>query len=165
MSEFLSRLKNALTKTSSKISSSIERLFIKKRLDDETLQELEDVLLCSDIGTKVSSEIIGYLRKRKFNKEVTPEEVKEDLSLIIQEILDQQDHSFSLVEGKLNIILVCGVNGNGKTTTIGKMASLYSSAGKKVSFGFNLASASKEVSLRGPSSVVTVYFFKGQKKF
>ena len=64
----LSRLKNALTKTSSKIGSGIEHLLIKKKLDEATLEELEDLLLFADVGTTVSSEIIASLRKHKFNK-------------------------------------------------------------------------------------------------
>ena len=128
----LSRLKNALTKTSSKIGSGLEHLLIKKKLDDTTLEELEDLLLFADVGTSVSSEIIASLRKRKFNKEVTSEEIKEDLSEIIQGVLDRQNHDFQISNEGLNVILVCGVNGNGKTTTIGKMASAYVADGKKV---------------------------------
>ncbi len=128
----LSRLKNALTKTSSKIGSGIEHLLIKKKLDESTLEELEDLLLFADVGTTVSSEIIASLRKHKFNKEVTSEEIKEDLGQIIQGILDRQDHDFHLPNNGLNVVLVCGVNGNGKTTTIGKMVSSYIADGKKV---------------------------------
>lgn len=132
MAGLLGRLKNALTKTSSKIGSGIEHLLVKKKLDENTLEELEDLLLFADVGTVVSSEIIATLRKHKFNKEVTSEEIKEDLSQIIQEILDRQEHDFYLPNSGLNVILVCGVNGNGKTTTIGKMASSYTASGKKV---------------------------------
>lgn len=128
----LGRLKSALTKTSSKIGSGIEHLLIKKKLDNATLEELEDLLLCADVGMVVSSEIIDSLRKRKFNKEVTSDEIKNDLSQIIQEILDRQNHYFQISNEGLNVILVCGVNGNGKTTTIGKMASSYVADGKKV---------------------------------
>ena len=132
MTGFFSKLKSALSKTSSKIGSGIEHLFIKKKLDDNTLEDIEDLLLMADIGTNVSSLIIDALRKHKFDKEVTSEEIKNDLSKIIEEILNQQDHSFKLEEGRLNIVLVCGVNGNGKTTTIGKMASNSVTQGKKV---------------------------------
>ena len=128
----LGRLKNALTKTSGKIGSRIEHLLIKKKLDEATLEELEDLLLFADVGTTVSSEIIASLRKHKFNKEVTSEEIKEDLGQIIQGILDRQDHDFHLPNSGLNVVLVCGVNGNGKTTTVGKMASSYIADGKKV---------------------------------
>jgi fused signal recognition particle receptor len=132
MTGFFSKLKSALSKTSSKIGSGIEHLFIKKKLDDNTLEEIEDLLLMADIGTSVSRLIIEALRRHKFDKEVTSEEIKNDLSKIIEEILSQQDHSFKLEDDKLNIILVCGVNGNGKTTTIGKMAANNVAQGKKV---------------------------------
>jgi fused signal recognition particle receptor len=128
----LNRLKDALTKTSSKIGSGIEHLLIKKRLDESTLEELEELLLFADVGAVVSSEIVASLRKRKFDKEVTPEEIKDDLSQIIQEILDRQEHGFNLSDNQLNVVLVCGVNGNGKTTTIGKLAASYIADGKKV---------------------------------
>lgn len=132
MSGLLSRLKNALSKTSNKIGSGIEHLFIKRKLDQATLDELEDLLIFADVGTKVSGDIITSLKKNKFDKEVSSEEIKQDLSLIIEQILQQQDHNFILNSSGLNIILVCGVNGNGKTTTIGKMAASYANAGKKV---------------------------------
>jgi len=126
------RLKTALSKTSSKISSGIEHLFIKKKLDDATLEELEDLLLFADVGTKVSGEIISSLRKHKFGKEVTAEEIKQDLCQLIEQILATQNHEFKIIPNILNVILVCGVNGNGKTTTIGKMAASYVADGKKV---------------------------------
>jgi fused signal recognition particle receptor len=125
-------LKVALSKTSSKIGKSIEDLLVKKKLDEKTLEELEDLLLSADVGVKVSSDIIASLRRHKFNKEVDSEEIKQDLSQLIEQILSQQDHSFKIKQTGLNIILVCGVNGNGKTTTIGKLAASYVASGKKV---------------------------------
>ncbi len=132
MPGLLSKLKNALSKTSSKIGSGVEHLFIKRKLDQDTLNKLEDLLLFADLGTKVSSTIISSLKKSKFDKEVSPEEIKRDLSLIIEQILNHHDHSFKLNFDGLNVILVSGVNGNGKTTTIGKMAASYVNKGKKV---------------------------------
>lgn len=132
MTGLFSKLKAALSNTSNKIGNSIDHLFIKKKLDSETLEELEDLLLFADIGTELSSKIIATLKQRKFNKEVTSDEIKEDLSNIIEEILTKQDHNFQIKPEGLNIVLVCGVNGNGKTTTIGKMSSLYAATGKKV---------------------------------
>lgn len=131
MSSFFSKLKSALTKTSSKISAGIEHIFIKKKLDQETLDDLEELLIASDTGAAVASDIVGTLKKRKFDKEVSPEEVKLELAGIIEEILGKSDHKFNLKSG-LNIILVIGVNGNGKTTSIGKLADYYAKEGKKV---------------------------------
>jgi fused signal recognition particle receptor len=132
MAGLFGRLKTALSKTSGKISSGIEHLFVKKKLDDATLEELEDLLLFADVGTRVSGEIITSLRKHKFDKEVTAEEIKQDLCQLIEQILLTQNHEFKITSHSLNIILVCGVNGNGKTTTIGKMAASYVADGKKV---------------------------------
>lgn len=132
MTSFLSKLKSALSKTSNKIGSGLEHIFIKRRLDTQVLQELEDVLLMADVGTNVTTEIIDYIKKHKFNKEVTTEEIKQDLADIIESILAKQNHKFEMPDDKLNIILVCGVNGNGKTTSIGKLASNDVKNGKKV---------------------------------
>lgn len=132
MSGLFGRLKSALSKTSSKIGGGLEHLFVKRKLDDATLEELEDLLLVSDVGIKAASDIISALKAKKFNKEITSEEIRQDLAQLIAAGLDQQNHEFILKAGKLNIILVCGVNGNGKTTTIGKLASNYKAEGKKV---------------------------------
>jgi fused signal recognition particle receptor len=126
------KLKDALIKTSSKIGSGIDHLFIKKKLDDAALDELHDLLISTDTGVATASTIIDILRKRKFNKEVSSEEIKLELANIISDILKKQNYEFLINENKLNIILFCGVNGNGKTTTIGKMAAIYTAQGKKV---------------------------------
>ena len=131
MSGFFNKLKSALSKTSSKISIGIENIFVKKKLDAETLTALEELLISSDTGIKVAAQIIELLRSKKFDKEITSEDIKHELALIITGIMDKFEHKFQLNEG-LNIILVCGVNGNGKSTSIGKLASLYIRAGKKV---------------------------------
>lgn len=132
MSGLFGRLKSALSKTSSKIGGGLEHLFVKRKLDNATLEELEDLLLLSDVGIKAAGDIISALKAKKFNKEITSDEIKQDLAQLITAGLDQQNHEFILNTGKLNIILVCGVNGNGKTTTIGKLASNYKAEGKKV---------------------------------
>lgn len=135
MAGLFSKLKSALTKTSSKISDGIEHIFVKKRLDEEALEDLEDILLTSDVGASVSGLIIDKIRKKKFEAEITADRIKEELASIISEELEKQDHSFELIKPELGpvVILVCGVNGNGKTTSIGKLANLYKSQGFKVS--------------------------------
>ncbi|MFK8040688.1 MAG: signal recognition particle-docking protein FtsY [Rickettsiaceae bacterium] len=130
-------LKKALTKSSSKISDGIESIFSKKRLDDETLEELEELLILSDMSSNAASELIEKLRKTKFNKEISADEIKSELALLIKDILtenisDQDCLELQIHANKLNVILVCGVNGNGKTTTIGKLANYFCSNGKKV---------------------------------
>lgn len=125
------RLKSALVKTSNKISEGIDRIFIKKALDQESLEQFEELLLFADVGATCSRDIIEILKKRKFDKEVTAEEIKKDLASIVEEMLKTQTHEFNLQNG-LNVVLICGVNGSGKTTTIGKLAHFYTSIGKKV---------------------------------
>ena len=126
------KLKSALSKTSDKIKDSIDHVFVKQKLDAETLQELEDVLLSSDVGINVTEKIIDSLKKDKFNKEVTSEEVRSHMASVIEELLIKQNHEFKMSSDKLNVILVCGVNGNGKTTSIGKLAKIYKDQGMKV---------------------------------
>lgn len=132
MTSLFNRLKQTLVKTSDKVSQGIENIFFKKKLDDQTLLELEELLITSDISYSVVSYLINDLKKLKFEKEVTSEIVKKTLSKSIIEIFESINKPFNINADKLNIILVCGVNGNGKTTTIGKLASHYKSQGKKV---------------------------------
>jgi fused signal recognition particle receptor len=126
------RLKEALSKTSNKISSNIDHIFFKKKLDDTSLEELEELLIASDISVQVAANIIRDLRILKFDKEVEPDEIKLTLADLIAKILEEPSKSFVINEDSLNIILVCGVNGNGKTTTIGKLAAKFIAQGKKV---------------------------------
>lgn len=133
MAGLFSRLKSALGKTSSKISDKIDDIFIKKRLDDEALEDLEDILISADVGSALSATIVDQIRKSKFKEEITSEEVKSELAAIITERLNNEDHNFNIENSsKLQVVLVCGVNGNGKTTSIGKLASHYRLLGKKV---------------------------------
>lgn len=132
MTSLLSKLKQALVKTSDKVSQGIENIFLKKKLDAATLEELEELLIASDISYNVVSQLINDLKTLKFNKEITVDEVKGILAESIIKIFASVTKQINLQPSKLNIILVCGVNGNGKTTTIGKLAALYKSQGKKV---------------------------------
>lgn len=132
MTSLYTKLKQALVKTSDKVSQGIENIFLKKKLDAATLEELEELLISSDISYNVASQLISDLKALKFNKEITVDEVKNTLIESIIKIFENVDSQINLRSDKLNILLVCGVNGNGKTTTIGKLASLYKSQGKKV---------------------------------
>lgn len=126
------KIKQALQKSSSKISTGIDYIFFKKKLDHQTLEDLEDLLIESDIGAKVAGDLTDSLKKIKFDKEVESAEIKEQLAALITKSLEVNDAEFRLASGALNVILVCGVNGNGKTTTIGKLAANYINQGKKV---------------------------------
>jgi len=142
MISIFSKLKQSLSKTSGKISENIDKIFYKKKLDAGTLEELEELLISSDMGVLVVTKIIKEFKAAKFDKaivdkavvdkEIDSEEVKESLAKLIEEQLSKSEIPFTLNENKLNVILVCGVNGAGKTTTIGKLAAMYSAQGKKV---------------------------------
>ena len=130
---WLKRLKTGLNKSSSKLNEGIKDIFVRKKLDQDTLDELEELLIISDLGVSTAALVTEKLAKNKFNKEITEHEVKEYLSAAIEEIL--RDVAVPLVideSNKPHVILMCGVNGTGKTTTIGKIASNYNKAGKKV---------------------------------
>jgi len=128
---WFSRLKSGLTKTTTTITEGITKVFTHKTLDQNALDELEESLIKADVGSAASTEIISALAKEKFNKQITEPEIKEFLANKIEEQLHPYAKSLER-DQVLQVILVCGVNGNGKTTTIGKLASKYKSSGKKV---------------------------------
>ncbi|WP_341793378.1 MULTISPECIES: signal recognition particle-docking protein FtsY [unclassified Rickettsia] len=132
MISIFSKLKQSLSKTSNKISEGVDKIFYKKKLDKETLEELEELLIASDMGALVATKIIEDLKSIKFDKAVNSSVIKETLAKLIRQLLLKSEIPFTLNENKLNVILVCGVNGAGKTTTIGKLASIYQAQGKKV---------------------------------
>jgi fused signal recognition particle receptor len=128
---WLQKLKQGLSKTSNKISESLVTVFVKKKLDQETLDELEELLISSDLGVHTSHHIITKLAKHKFNQEVTIDEIKSDLAQILIEILQPANKPINITT-KPHVILVCGVNGNGKTTTIGKLAAKFAKDGHRI---------------------------------
>lgn len=132
MISIFSKLKQGLSKTSDKISEGIDKIFYKKKLDAETLEELEELLISTDMGALVAAKIIEEFKTIKFDKEIDSSEIKESLAKLIENQLLKSEIPFNLNENKLNVVLVCGVNGAGKTTTIGKLAAMYSAQGKKV---------------------------------
>lgn len=129
---WLSRLTSGLSKTSSQLSSGITGIFTKRKLDDEALEELEGVLIGADLGPKVAAQLVAEFAKERFGKEVTDQEVKEALASNIATLLEPVAHPFSPEGNKPFVVLVVGVNGNGKTTTIGKLALQFKQSGKKV---------------------------------
>jgi fused signal recognition particle receptor len=130
---WLSRLKDGLGKTSAKLTDGISSIFTKKKLDQASLDDLEELLISADIGAKTANEIVKELAKGRFDKEISQEEIRIELSNIIAALLQNNAHQL-VIDNSLRpqVILVCGVNGNGKTTTIGKLASFYQAQGKKV---------------------------------
>ena len=130
---FFDKLKLGLTKTKESINEKINDVFSNfRKVDEEFLEELEEVLIMSDIGIDTSTKIISNLRERIKKEKIEDEEqVKEALREEIQKILEISDNSLKL-ETKPSVILVIGVNGVGKTTSIGKMAARLARDGKKV---------------------------------
>lgn len=131
---WLSKLKAGLSKTSNKIVNSIDDLFNKRKLNQETALELEDILISTDIGADNAHKIVKELvEKNRFSKEISEKEIRENLAEIITKLLSPIDsHSISF-DSKPKIFLMSGVNGNGKTTSIAKLANFYKSQGLKIS--------------------------------
>ena len=130
---FFDKLKQGLTKTKESINEKINDVFSNfRKVDEDFLEELEEALIMSDIGIETSTKIIGNLRDRIKKEKIEDEEqVKEALRQEIRKILEISDNSLKL-ETKPSVILVIGVNGVGKTTSIGKMAARLARDGKKV---------------------------------
>lgn len=130
---FFDKLRQGMNKTKSSFDEKINNVFKSfKKVDEEFLDELEEILIMSDIGIDTSVKIIGNLRNRiKKEKIQEEEEVKQLLREEMQNILDITDINLHL-ETKPAVILVVGVNGVGKTTSIGKMANRFAKDGKKV---------------------------------
>ena len=133
--KWINRLTEGLKKTSEKISTGITDIFTKKKLDETTLEELEELLITSDIGVETSQKIVKELSKIKFAEEADPKEIKKALADIIATILKPVVGEINFTKNHPHVVLVCGVNGNGKTTSIGKIAAQYTQQGKKVTMG------------------------------
>ncbi|MBQ6632529.1 MAG: signal recognition particle-docking protein FtsY [Romboutsia sp.] len=127
------RLKQGLTKAKQGITDRIDDVLKSyTKVDEELLEELEEILITADVGVNTTMDIIDRLREKiKTNKITEPQGVKEELKNIIEEILTNENAKLN-VEKSPTIILMVGVNGVGKTTTIGKLANRYKQEGKKV---------------------------------
>ncbi len=129
---FLARLKSGLSKTSSKLTDGVVGIFTKRKLDDLSLEQLEELLIETDMGAKLAAELCAKLAKERFEKDTSPEQVREFLAREIAAVLEPVARPLSTSGQPLTTILVVGVNGNGKTTTIGKLALKFQREGKKV---------------------------------
>ncbi|MBC8051267.1 MAG: signal recognition particle-docking protein FtsY [Chitinophagales bacterium] len=130
---WLQRLTGGLVKTSSKLSESVTGIFTRRRLDTETLEELEDTLIQADFGLEPARRITQALSASRFNKEISPDEVRNFLADEVEKALAPIVKPLKLDDAnRPHVILVVGVNGAGKTTTIGKLAKDLSEAGKSV---------------------------------
>lgn len=130
---FFSRLKQGLSRSTQKLGNNLTSVFTKRRLDDESLEQLEDILISADFGPEVAENVIESFRKTRFGSEVTDQEIKQALAEEISKILKPIAVPFQPnPDLKPHVVLMVGVNGTGKTTTIGKMGQFFTDQGLKV---------------------------------
>lgn len=127
------KLRLGLSKSSSKFNEGLKDVLIRKKLDKQSLEELEELLISSDMGATTAAEIVADLSRDKFDKDVSSEEIKEAISNKLIQILSNFTKPIEISnDNRPHVLLVCGVNGSGKTTTIGKYAKQWQDEGKKV---------------------------------
>lgn len=135
MSNFFARLGLGLKKSSDKISGGLSGIFTKKKVDAQTLEELEELLISADLGVKASTGIINGFAKRRLDKDISLPEIKEELAADIETILTPcQQPLIISPQNKPFVILMVGVNGAGKTTTIGKLTARLKKESKQISY-------------------------------
>ncbi|MFN3623192.1 MAG: signal recognition particle-docking protein FtsY [Hyphomicrobium sp.] len=132
-SSWFSRLKHGLGKTSTKLTDGITGLFTKKKLEAATLDDLEDLLIEADLGVATAEKIIATLRKGRFEKDISADDVRSVLKSEVERALAPVAKPLVVdAVHKPHVILMVGVNGTGKTTTIGKLAAQFRGQGKTV---------------------------------
>ena len=127
------RLKSGLGKTSSKLSSGITGLLTKRKLDGTTLEDLEDLLIQSDLGVATASRITAAIAKGRFEKGISAEDVRSILAAEVELVLAPVAKPLVInAANRPHVIMMVGVNGTGKTTTIGKLSAQFAREGKTV---------------------------------
>ncbi|MBS9475944.1 signal recognition particle-docking protein FtsY [Ancylobacter radicis] len=130
---FWKRLTQGLTRTASSLSTGITDLFTKRKLDAGTLEDLEDILIRADLGVETSARIAEAVGKGRYEKDIDPEEVRSLVAAEIEAVLKPIATPLVFTtDTKPFVLLMVGVNGSGKTTTIGKLAATLRDEGKKV---------------------------------
>jgi fused signal recognition particle receptor len=130
---WLQRLRAGLSRSSSRLKDNIAAIVTRRRLDAEALEELEEALITADLGVEAAAALVADLGRTRFGKEVTDAEVRGALARSIAAILEPVARPLQLDPAhRPHVILICGVNGTGKTTTIGKLAAQFRAGGEKV---------------------------------
>ena len=127
------RLTEGLSRTSSALTTGITDLFTKRKLDATTLEDLEDILIQADLGLATSARIAKAVGEGRYDKQIAPEEVRSILAREVEQILTPVARPLAIDTAKKPfVVLMVGVNGSGKTTTIGKLAAKFRAEGKSV---------------------------------
>ena len=127
------RLKSGLSKTSSKLTEGITSVFTKRKLDASSIDDLEDLLIQADLGVDTAMRITDKISDGRYDKGISADEVREILADEVESVLKPVAQPLTInPENRPQVVLMVGVNGTGKTTTIGKLAAKYRNEGKKV---------------------------------
>lgn len=130
---WLSRLREGLSKSTNKLAEGIAAVLTHKKLDDESIQEIEDALLMADLGPTVAGKLRDELQKLKFQPEISVPQVKQVMAEQLAKMLEPYAKSLEINgQNRPHVVMMVGVNGTGKTTTIGKLGAQYARDGKKV---------------------------------
>lgn len=130
---WFAQLRQGLARTSTALSDNLTSVLSRKKLDEETLDELEDALIKADLGIAMAARIREALAKARHERGISPQGVREVLAAEIAKVLDRVAEPFALTpDAHPHVILVVGVNGTGKTTTAAKMARQFMRGGKSV---------------------------------
>lgn len=161
MSSFFQKLGFGLKKSSTKLTSGLSDIFTKKKVNSQTLEELEELLITADLGIRASTKIIKEFSRRRLDKDISDIETRQELAQDIEQILKPYEQALIIDKNiKPFVVLMVGVNGAGKTTTIGKLASKLKNQGKKISFiaGDTFrAAAVEQLQVWGERSKIRVY--------
>ena len=130
---WLNRLTAGLSRSTNAITTGIGGIFTRRRLDDEALEELEDTLIQADLGVETATAIVEALAAERYDKEISEAEIRTVLATEVEKKLEPVARPLEINSDKKPfVVLMVGVNGSGKTTTIGKLAAKYSATGKSV---------------------------------
>lgn len=119
---FFARLAAGLKKSSSKLSDGLSSLFTQRKLDQDALDELEELLIAADIGAPTAAKVVARLAKDRFDKDVSGIEIREALADVVAETLQPYEQPLDMTGATPRVVVFVGVNGSGKTTTLGKIA-------------------------------------------